>query len=311
MTQMCNTWSLGSSSTSLDSSVLIAMVSAPASFGPWTGGCVLQHSTVADLLSAAVDDRIERFMTLPPSFDENDDDRKPSPSAQDSPPRKHNPRHSRAASLSVYIREDANEWLQAGLHLSSSEQEALIREQERMLSHWNASLHVQESSLPSDTDTIDGIPLTVLQSYIDCEALESGEIATGDIHPELLRQQAIMEQILLEHNRAQDESFRDAATPKQDYSNDKDMHAKYSTTKKGLRAPGRVEIYPGQRVTIHDKDRAYASLANGDAAIFRCAGCGKSLLAAKDTRILYCSECGTLTPTEIKGELKDSEYLDE
>jgi hypothetical protein len=275
----------------------------------------MQHSAVTDLLYAAVDDRIERFMTLPPSFDENDYDRKPSPFSHDSPPRKHIPVHSlaasHAASLSVNIHEDANEWLQAGLRLSSSEQEALIQEQEKMLSHWNASLHGQESSLSVDTDTIDGIPLTVLQSYTDFEAMESGEIAIGDIHPELLRQQAIMEQILLDQKRTQDETPRNAATPKQDSSNDKDMYAKYSTTKKGHEAPGRVEIYPGQRVTIHDKDRAYASLANGDAAIFRCAGCGKSLLAAKDTKILYCSECGTLTPTEIKGELKDSEYLDE
>jgi hypothetical protein len=273
----------------------------------------MQHSAVTDLLSAAVDERIERFMTLPPGFDEDDDfDRKPTPSTQYAPPRKHNPGHSlvasHAASLSVNTHEDATEWLQAGLGLSRSEREALIREQERMLSHWNASLHGKESPSPVDTDNIDGIPLTVLQSYIDCEAMESGEIVRGDIHPELLRQQAIMEQILRDRNKTQGETLRDAAASKQD---DKDMHAKCSTTKKGLEAPGRVEIYPGKRVTIHHKDRAYASLANGDAAIFRCAGCGKCLLAAKDTKILYCCECGTLTPTEIKGELKDSEYLDE
>lgn len=283
----------------------------------------MQHAPVTDLLSPVVDERIERFMTLPSSYvdDDDDDNKKPSPSLyrpkreltdeRTSCMRRCDFDHSellvasQGASLKFNVHEDVVEWLHADLGLSSSEQEALIREQERMLSHWNAN-HSDHESYSLD-DTIDGIPLTVLQSYIDHECMESGEI-----HPELLRQQAIMEQILRDQNKTQDETLhRDAAdTSMQDSSNDKDIKAKCSS-KKGLEAPGHVELYPGKHVRIHDKDRAYASLANGDAAIFKCAGCGKCLLAAKDTKLLYCCECGTLTPTEIEGKLKDSEYLDE
>ena len=40
----------------------------------------MQHAAVTDLLSPVVDERIERFMTLPPSYvDIEDDDKKPSP----------------------------------------------------------------------------------------------------------------------------------------------------------------------------------------------------------------------------------------
>lgn len=282
----------------------------------------MQHSTVTDLLSPVVDERIERFMTLSPSYDDDDDDdddKKPSPpyakrevtDESTSCMRRCDSKNSklldssRGAYLRFNVHEDVVQWLEADLGLSWSEQEALIREQERMLSHWNEIRSEHESC--SLDDTIDGIPLTVLQSYIDHECMESGEI-----HPELLRQQAIMGQILRDQNKTQDDTRRsdNADACKQDSLSDKDIKAKCSS-KKGLEAPGHVELYPGKHVRIHDKDRAYASLANGDAAIFKCAGCGKCLLASKDTKLLYCSECGTLTPTEIKGNLKDSEYLDE
>ena len=282
----------------------------------------MQHSAVTDLLSPIVDERIERFMTLPPSYDhvdDDDNDKKLSPSyakrelidEATSYMRSCNAGHSKfldatqRASLRLNIHRDVVQWFEADLGLSWSEQEELIREQERMLNHWNETRSEHESC--SLDDTIDGIPLTVLQSYIDEECTESGEI-----HPELLRQQAIMEQIRRDQNKTQDDTRRYDNTDNhnQESLNDEEIKAKCSS-KKGLEAPGHVELYPGMHVRIHNRDRAYASLANGDAAVFKCAGCGKCLLAAKDTKLLYCSECGTLTPNEIKGSLKDSEYLDE
>jgi hypothetical protein len=204
------------------------MISASASYSPF----VMQYSTITDLISAVVDESTERFMTLPQSFDRS----KPSPSPQrlkHALSRERVPGHihaeSQVASPSS-IHKDVTESLQVGflgLGSSSEEQEVLIREQERMLSQWNASLCEQELSI------IDSIPLTAQQSYVDCEA-------------------------------------------------------------------GRVELYPRKCVRMHHNDYpAYASLANGDVAIFKCAGCENCLLATQDTKLLYCSECGTLTPTEI------------
>jgi hypothetical protein len=66
--------------------------------------------------------------------------------------------------------------------------------------------------------------------------------------------------------------------------------------------------YPKKRVRIHPQQDptssmpAYLTKKNGYAAIFWCAGCEECLLAAEDTKLLYCSECGTLTPTTVGSE---------
>jgi len=173
-----------------------------------------------------------------------------------------------------------------------------------MLRHWNGSR--EQESL-----TLYDIPLTTLRGhgvFIPYECVES-----GDCHPDFVGQEAFMEQVVCNPEHEAPNKLREKRVPRRhNESKNIDMKAKESCSSKSklrLHAPGHVELYPGKKVKILDKERAYASPANGDAAIFQCAGCGKCLLANKDMKLLYCSECGTLTPTEIKGELKDSEYF--
>lgn len=67
-------------------------------------------------------------------------------------------------------------------------------------------------------------------------------------------------------------------------------------------------VYPtGPRVKILNKEHALRAMKRGEATLFCCAGCRRSLLASQDTKVLYCSECGTLTPTHLDGVALDAE----
>ena len=273
--------------SSLDSDFLV-MRSAPMPF--WTGGRVRERSDVPDLLSEDVDEHVERFMTLPPK----------QPEERSSPSRKRNVndemslctgsptskrRTAYADSFGQHLQEDVVQWLFDNLGWDSSDVDSLIRDQEKMLQHWSEKSHLEP--LPS---SLCDIPPLALQRH--CYSSSS----------ELCPQQEALLQPFRQHDALEERQRRAFA---------KDAKAKSPSKQKArFDTHGHAELYPGKHVKIHGKDRAYASLRNGQATIFQCVGCDKRLLAATDTKLLYCSECGTLTPTEIRGEVKDSELFE-
>lgn len=309
------------SCVSLEPTVLSSMASAPASFGAWTAGRV-RHD-VPDLLSDDdIDERVERFMTLRPQHEEGsspskrkrlhdgEQHRAHSWNDQGSPASRRRALHRGDTTASPArqddIQSDVVEWLCDNMGWSAVEQEAMLREQEELLTHWNDA---------KGESAVDDIPLTVLRNCANVSLPDHYFEDNEECLPE--HRNEIVEKILQSQNEALNACSQDATHDHRSASQDADLKASSQdsdTTKISSKTrgdvPSHVELYSGKRVRIHDKDRAYAALANGDAAIFRCGECRKALLASKDTKLLYCSECGTLTPTDIKGEVKDSELYD-
>lgn len=71
------------------------------------------------------------------------------------------------------------------------------------------------------------------------------------------------------------------------------MHDK-KRTKTGL-----VEMYPGTYVQIHSTRRAWDAIANGQATIARCSVCRKRFQIAKSAKVLYCTNCSSLTSLDV------------
>lgn len=59
-----------------------------------------------------------------------------------------------------------------------------------------------------------------------------------------------------------------------------------------------VELH-GSLVNILGRDRVYDALANGTTKIITCIGCESNLLATLSTKLLFCPDCGTLTPINL------------
>jgi ribosomal protein L37AE/L43A len=54
-------------------------------------------------------------------------------------------------------------------------------------------------------------------------------------------------------------------------------------------------MYPGTYVQIHSTRRAWDAIANGQATIARCSVCQKRFQIAKSAKVLYCTNCSSLT----------------
>ena len=65
-------------------------------------------------------------------------------------------------------------------------------------------------------------------------------------------------------------------------------------------ACGQKKIANGSQVVILPKSRVKNAVKRGDKMLLlQCGGCGKSLLATNDTPMIYCAECGCLTPSNL------------
>jgi len=254
-------------------------------------GCL---DAVPDLLSEDFDEDTERFLYLPPVEDCScSPSRNKRSLSNDNEQTDGSPTNRRRTQELKYVhyvetveqglQDEVMQWLRENLGWDSTDVDSQIRQQERMLEAWNE----EASSCESWFVSCDAPPPVALKRQ-DC-------IKRGNVHPEILRREAA----LFEDNQEKHSLA---------FYMSKDSKEK---SKPRFETHGQVELYPGKQVKIHGKDRAYASLRNGDATIFQCVGCDKRLLANQGTKLLYCTDCGTLTPTEIRGEVKDSDLFEE
>jgi hypothetical protein len=65
------------------------------------------------------------------------------------------------------------------------------------------------------------------------------------------------------------------------------------------RYPESVEATKGSKIKIHDQDRVYDAINNGTAVVLKCIGCSKHMLVTKDSKLVFCPECGTLSPVKL------------
>jgi hypothetical protein len=72
----------------------------------------------------------------------------------------------------------------------------------------------------------------------------------------------------------------------------------------------------GQQVALHGslikilgRSRVYDALADGTTKIITCIGCESNLLATLSTRLLFCPDCGTLTPIDLSVSQSRSDSL--
>lgn len=68
----------------------------------------------------------------------------------------------------------------------------------------------------------------------------------------------------------------------------------------------KVELYPGQKVKILDRSYVEDAIENGTASVYRCAGCRKKLLAGNSVKLIYCPQCGTITPANLSKLLRSN-----
>lgn len=71
---------------------------------------------------------------------------------------------------------------------------------------------------------------------------------------------------------------------------------------------GIVEMYPGTFVHIHGTRKAWDAIAKGQAVVVQCSVCKKRFQISKSARVLYCTNCGSLTPAHIEPHTDADDY---
>lgn len=251
----------------------------------WTSYGRIVQNNVPDLLSDYHDEDVERFMTLPKK-------RNTLP-ARASPFRHKNTNKRRYASttnantehsslsaspngrrrvqestenLEDELRNEVVQWLRDNLGWENKNEK---EEQEQALQEWNE--HYDES-MPCP------LPLKRTERIIH----------PAKVPAQILRREALVDADVQQNQHESNLAF--------DETPSREGNPSFETSS------GQVQVYRGTQVKIHGKDRVYDSLENGNATVFQCMGCQTHLLACQGTKLLFCTECGTLTPTEIKGE---------
>lgn len=254
------------------------------------GRLVTDRNDVPDLMSEEVDEEVEIFMILP--FDQVEHETcspsqhyKRSHSSQETG----SPSSRRRTEGYCDLQKEVSRWFRAILGPNKKNVDTLFLGEERLLPprQWTNE-HCGQHDMP---------PPTVLRRHSPSLDREEIHLDRQEVHPKILEREAFLSSPPASAVR---QDTHDAAVSQDTF--------RFDETCGG---GGQVEVYPGQQVKIHGKDRAYASLCGGHAAVFQCAGCNERLLANKGTKLLYCQTCGTLTPTDIKGELKDSDLYEE
>jgi hypothetical protein len=67
------------------------------------------------------------------------------------------------------------------------------------------------------------------------------------------------------------------------------------------------QMVGGSRIKVFDQDRVYAAIENGTATVLKCVGCSKHLLATSDVNLVFCPECGSLSPVTLAKLLPSGE----
>jgi hypothetical protein len=187
---------------------------------------------------------------------------------------------------------------------SDKDSASLISEQLVMMEHWNSKLDCSEST--------EAVAMTALhRSHTNASLNLDHDMDPFREHPEVLRQQQYlqeiikkqeeeMERIVEEHRKSVSCQQQDSSACGEDGSKSKSEDSKtLESVNSDSLGDDCVELYPGKKVKILNKSHAYAALNSGDASLFQCVGCHKALMASKTTKLLYCSVCGTLTPTDM------------
>ena len=55
----------------------------------------------------------------------------------------------------------------------------------------------------------------------------------------------------------------------------------------------------GSNIKIHDQNRVYDAIHNGNATVIKCIGCTNHMLSTKDIELVFCPGCGILSPTKL------------
>ena len=61
---------------------------------------------------------------------------------------------------------------------------------------------------------------------------------------------------------------------------------------------GLVEMYPGTYINIHSTRKTWEAISKGQATIVKCHVCRKRFQLSNAAKVLYCTSCGSLTPTD-------------
>jgi ribosomal protein L37AE/L43A len=70
-------------------------------------------------------------------------------------------------------------------------------------------------------------------------------------------------------------------------------------------------MYPGTYVQIHSTRRAWDAISNGQATFARCSVCRKRFQIAKSAKVLYCTNCSSLTSLDTPDTEAPSTKADE
>jgi len=229
------------------------------------------------------------------------------------------------------------QWLRE--NLGKANVESQIQRQQQMVNEWKEN-HAEESGIPPPVvlqrnNSIDGNaiyldfprreglarlpfpedeeqdkqPLQACSIVRPPIALQRRDrIGSNKAHPDILKRKAPPALPIFED----DNEMQHQADGNDTKMHDDDATAKSASSTKAISASvrGRVELYPGKHVNIRGQDRVYDSLRNGDGAtMVQCLGCETKLLSTQDATTVLCDKCGTLTPTNIKEEVKDDSEL--